>query len=239
MLCDSVEQLIIRAMARALRFILEDRDPSRLVTGYVPTTSARRMSLEVTRVDPIVKLLDTTQPIENPATGERFEIRDHSPEALTFDYYLAPGGFAVGRIEHAHPRQQESFEIQSGELTVSIGGDEWVATPRTKFTIPARTPHTVWNDGQEETHAIVEIRPALAIRTFFETMSGLSRAGETNRWGLPGPLQLAVIANEFREELYFPALPVTVQRAMAAALAPVGRSLGYRARYPGYSDASG
>lgn len=183
-----------------------------------------------------MQLLDTTRSIENPVTGERFEIRDHSSEVLRFDYSLAPGGFAVGRIEHAHPRQQETFEIQTGELTVSIDGDEWVATPGTQFTIPARTPHTVWNDGQEEIHAIVEIRPALGIETFFETMSGLARDGETNRWGLPGPLQLAVIANEFREELYFPALPVTVQRTMAAALAPVGRSVGYRPRCSDYSS---
>ena len=172
-------------------------------------------------------------------TGERIEFRrtaDGTGDALTFDYYLRPGGFAVGKADHVHPRQEERLEVRNGRLGVRIDGDEWTATPGTRFAILPGTPHTVWNDGSETMHAVVEIRPALDIGTFFETTYGLARDGRTNAVGLPGPLQLAVLANEFRDEIRLAALPRRLHRAAAAAVAPVGRLAGYRARYPRYAE---
>lgn len=177
---------------------------------------------------------DKAQSITNPVTGEHIEFEKQTGDVLRFDYYLEPDGFAVGRVDHAHPRQTEQFEVRSGRLGVRVGGDEWTATPGTRFAIPPETSHTVWNDGDGRMHASVEIRPALALKSFFETMFGLARDGRTNRWGLPGPLQLAVVADEYREELYFPKVPRPLQRGVAATVAPVGRLLGYRSWYPRY-----
>lgn len=174
--------------------------------------------------------------IENPVTGERIEFRERTADASRFDYYLAPGGFAVGRIDHVHPRQEERFDVRSGRLGVRIDGDEWTATAGTRFAILPETPHTVWNAGRDEMHAVIEIRPALDLESFFETTYGLARDGKTNRWGLPGPLQLAVLADEFREELYFAGAPRSLQRGVATVVAPIGRLAGYRARYPRYGD---
>ena len=177
--------------------------------------------------------------IENPVTGERIEFRttgDDSPESLVFDYYLAPSGFGVGKYAHVHPRQEERFEIRRGELGVHIDGDEWTATAGTRFAVPEGTPHTVWNAGDDEMHALIEIRPALDTESFFETMYGHARDGRTDRRGLPGPLQLAVLVDEFRDELHLAGLPRRVQTGLASALAPVGRLAGYRARYPRYED---
>lgn len=178
--------------------------------------------------------------IENPVTGERIEFQatasDSRGESLTFDYYLAPGGFALGKFDHVHPQQEERFEVREGRLGVRIDGDEWTATPGTRFAIPEKTPHTVWNDGEGEMHATVEICPALDLETFFETTYALAREGKTDRRGIPKPLQFAVLADEFREELYFAAVPRSAQLALASALAPVGRLAGYRARYPRHTD---
>ena len=178
--------------------------------------------------------------IENPATGGRIEFRrtaaETGGEAVEFDYYLRPGGFAVGGIDHVHPHQEERFEVLEGDLGVRIDGDEWTATPGSRFAVLPETPHTVWNDGPDTMHAVVELRPALDVEAFFETVYGLARDGKTDERGLPGPLQLAVIAHAFRDEIYFAALPRRLQRAVAAALAPVGRRVGYRARYPRYAD---
>lgn len=178
--------------------------------------------------------------LENPVTGERIEFRrtasDTAGEALAFDYSLAPGGFALGKMDHVHPRQEERIEVESGTLGVRIDGDEWTATPGTRFAVPARTPHTVWNAGDGEMRATVEIRPALATEAFFETTFGLARSGKANRTGLPGPLQSAVLAREFRDEIRAAAVPETVQQVVATALSPVGRLAGYRARYPEYEE---
>lgn len=171
--------------------------------------------------------------IENPVTGERIEFRETAREtggeALVFDYYLAPGGFAVGKYDHVHPRQEERIEVESGRLGVRIEGDEWTATPGTRFAVPPETAHTVWNDGDETMHAVVSLEPALDSETFFEEMFALASARTTNALGLPGPLRLAVLAGAYREEIAAAGLPRPLQRAAASALAPVGRALGYRA----------
>ena len=180
--------------------------------------------------------------IENPVTGGRIEFRtpprDVDPDdSLVFDYYLRPGGYAVGKKAHVHPKQEERFEVKSGRLGVRIEDDEWTATPGTRFAIPPETAHTVWNEGDEEMHAVVEIAPALSIARFFETTYGLAREGRTMKWGLPTPLQLGVIAWAFRDELYLAALPRWPQQGAAAVLASAGRRAGYRATYPRFSEA--
>lgn len=180
--------------------------------------------------------------LENPTTGERIRFRktarDTDGEALKFDYYLRPGGFALGKIDHVHPYQEERFDVREGRLGVRIDGDEWTATPGTRFAILSGTPHTVWNEGPGEMHAVIEIRPALAIESFFETTFSLARDGKTNGVGLPNPLQLAVLAREFREEFAVGAVPRPLQQALALAVAPVGRFVGYRGRYARYGDQS-
>ncbi len=178
--------------------------------------------------------------LDNPVTGERIEFRrtarDTGGDAVAFDYYLRPGGFALGKADHVHPRQAERIDVRAGRLGVRLDGDEWTATPGTRFVVPSGTPHTLRNDGPDEVHAVVELRPALDIESFFETAFGLARDGRTTRVGLPGPLQLAVLADRYREEFAFGAVPRPVQRALAAALAPLGRLAGYRASYPRYGD---
>ncbi|MFC6905619.1 cupin domain-containing protein [Halalkalicoccus tibetensis] len=181
----------------------------------------------------------TRERIENPVTGERIEFRrgtDANDSPIRFDYYLEPGGFATGRIDHVHPRQEERFEVRSGRLGVRIAGDEWTATPGTRFSVLPETPHTVWNDGDDEVHAVIEIRPGSDIGAFFETVFALAREGKTNRWGIPGPLGLAVLVDEFHEDIYFDAVPFPIQRAFAGVVAPVGRLAGYRASDPRRSE---
>lgn len=181
-------------------------------------------------------MLSSKPSLENPVTGERIKFRTGPAvaegEPLVFDYYLQPGGFAVGKVDHVHPVQTERFDVQAGRLGVRIDGHEWTATAGTRFAIPPETPHTVWNDGDKEMHAVVEITPALSIAAFFETTFDLAREGRTNGWGLPNPLHLAVIAWAFREELYLAALPRRLQLATVPVLAALGRLAGYRATPP-------
>jgi mannose-6-phosphate isomerase-like protein (cupin superfamily) len=179
-------------------------------------------------------MVGTHDVIENPVTGERIEFRatDGGSDGSTrFDYYLEPGGFANGRIDHVHPVQEERFEVESGRLGVRIDGDEWTATPGTRFSVLAGTPHTVWNDGDGEMHAVIELRPGLEAEAFFRTVFALASEGKTNRWGIPNPLPLAVVVDEFHEEIHFDAVPRPLQRAFSTVLAPVGRLAGYRARH--------
>lgn len=176
----------------------------------------------------------TTGTIRNPVTGERIEIREHSEAVLRFDYALAPGGFSVGRVAHAHPRQVEQVRVRAGRFTVRVDGEEWTARAGERFTIPADAPHALRNDGSQPAEATVELRPALESAAFLRTTAGLARDGRTNEWGVPGPLQLAVLLEAYREEIYVAALPRSVQLGLAAMLAPLGRLLGLRPWYPRY-----
>jgi hypothetical protein len=71
----------------------------------------------------------------------------------------------------------------------------------------------------------------------FESLAGLAARGKLDRRGFPSPLQGAVIAREFRNELApardrnipFGWLPLPVLRFVLLVLAPIGKALGYTA----------
>jgi hypothetical protein len=93
----------------------------------------------------------------------------------------------------------------------------------------------LWNESQEEAHALVEYRPALRMETLFETLFGLGRDGKTDEEGSPRLLQGVVILEEYEDEYRLVRPPRPVQEALLAVLAPIGRLLGYRGHYPQYS----
>jgi quercetin dioxygenase-like cupin family protein len=176
--------------------------------------------------------------LESPINGQRAVFRetarDTGGDLLRLDFFVAPGGF-LGN-EHLHPKQEERIEVLSGTLRCRLGGDEQTLGRGDAVSVPPNTPHTLWNEGAEEAHALVEYRPALRTEVLFETLFGLGRDGKTDEGGSPGLLQGAVILESYEDEyrLARPSLPV--QKAFVFVLAPIGRLLGYRATYPRYSE---
>ena len=178
--------------------------------------------------------------IENLVTEERITFletsEDTGGELLRFEYVLPPG-FSIP--EHIHPRQEERHEIVSGTLWGSVGGREWIFGEGQRVVCPPGVPHAWRNPSvNEKLRLVSEIRPPLHFETLFETGYGLARDGKTTGLGIPrNPLQLAVLLDETADMFYFTGLPLPVWRAslaLFAALASVGRRLGYRARYPEY-----
>jgi hypothetical protein len=53
--------------------------------------------------------------------------------------------------------------------------------------------------------------------------------------GLPNPLQWAVISREFKDEFRPARTPLLGQEVLYTLLAPIGKLLGYKARYADYS----
>jgi quercetin dioxygenase-like cupin family protein len=175
--------------------------------------------------------------LESPINGQRAIFRETAKDTggalLRLDFFVAPGGFLGS--EHLHPRQEERIEVLSGTLRCRVGARERSVGAGEAVTVPPGIPHTLWNESREEARALVEYRPALRMETLFETLFGLGKDGKTDEGGSPGLLQGAVMLREFEDEyrLARPSLPV--QKALLAVLAPIGRLLGYRARYPRYS----
>lgn len=150
-------------------------------------------------------------------------------EVFGLEVFIRAG--APGTPEMVHPLQDESFEILSGSLDFRIGGQERRLQAGESLLIPKGTPHNWWNDSNEETHALVELRPALRSEELFANIYGLF----SEKGAVPNPLQMAVLFNEHFNEGYLTKPPLLVQKAMFGALAPVGWLLGYKAHYPKYS----
>jgi quercetin dioxygenase-like cupin family protein len=175
--------------------------------------------------------------LESPINGQRAVFQetaeDTGGELLRLDFFVGPGGF-LGN-EHLHPKQEERIEILSGTLRCRIGGRERSVGAGEVIAVPPGTPHTLWNVSTEEAHALVEYRPALRMEILFETLFGLGRDGKTDEEGSPRLLQGAVMLEEYEDEYRLARPPLPVQKAVLAVLAPIGRLLGYRARYARYS----
>ena len=174
--------------------------------------------------------------IESPVIGERAIFRqtaaDTNGELLQLEVFQRVG--AKGPVEHYHTGQEERFEVVSGVMHALVGGREVRLGPGERVVIPAGTPHRWWNGGQEELHVVAEVRPALQVERFFETIFGLARDGKTDADGAPSFLQIALFASAY--DIWVPKPPRPLQRALFAVLAPIARLRGYRAWYPEYSD---
>jgi quercetin dioxygenase-like cupin family protein len=134
-----------------------------------------------------------------------------------------------GSVPHAHihPHQTERFEVLSGTLQGRIGRRAMTVKAGEAIVVPPGVPHTWWNRSDAEVDAIIEFRPALNSEAMFRTIWGLAAEGKVTRSGRPYLLQLAVLLDEYQNEM----APPLVTRPVFAILARIGRLLGYRGRY--------
>ena len=176
-------------------------------------------------------------PLVHPVTGERIVFRKRASDTggalLEMTFYMAPGGSLAAA--HLHPNQEERFEVNGAPVMFRVNKQERLYQPGEVIVVPKGTPHVWWNPSLAEATTLVQLRPALNAETFFETFFGLAADGKVNAKGLPNPLQMAVLARAFRREMQLPPPQGWVLGLLAVALAPIGRLLGYRARYEKYS----
>jgi quercetin dioxygenase-like cupin family protein len=173
--------------------------------------------------------------LENPVTGEVLVFHETAAqtggELVRVETIVQPDGFVAAA--HVHPAQAERFEVLNGTVGFRLGRRTLLAGPGDVAVVPAGTPHRFWNGGPNEARFVCEIRPALGFESLIETMFTLAAAGKTDERGLPGPLQLAVIADAHFDTVRLPFPPAPVQRAALAVGAPLGRLLGYQATISG------
>jgi len=138
---------------------------------------------------------------------------------------------------HVHPLQEEHFEVLSDTVGIQIEDEHRSLGEGEQATVPPGTPHRWYSeDDQQKARFLFELRPALNSEIFLETLYGLATDGNTDRNGLPNPLQMAVTLNGLHKgEIYLATPPIAVQKALFALLSPVGELLGYRDHYPKYS----
>ena len=138
---------------------------------------------------------------------------------------------------HFHPHQRETFTIKSGALTYVLGdagprlakaGDTLIVEPGVR--------HNWWNEGPETLEIVGVLEPAGRWLEFMETIYGLTNDGKVSSRGIPNPLQMAVVAWEFRTEWVPAALPAPARVTVLPILAAIGRAVGFRPTYPQYAQ---
>ena len=164
--------------------------------------------------------------LDNPVTGERLVFRrttaDTNGEALEYELVFKPQGFVVQ--EHLHPHQSERHEVIAGELGLCLPGGKQVLRAGDAVDVPAATPHRLFAVGDERVHALFELRPALRSEELLRRFFRLAQEGKVNAKGMPGLLELALIARDFEPEGYATKPPLAVQRALLGPLAMIARN---------------
>jgi quercetin dioxygenase-like cupin family protein len=167
--------------------------------------------------------------IENPISGERIVIRrsgaETGGELLAFDLYLPPGCHVPAR--HAHPIQEERFEVVGGLMRFRLGRRARITHPGETVVIPPGKAHWFGNAGAETAHARVEVRPALRMEELFEATEAIGRGDGgwpgRHRGHRPRLADLARVVLEYQREVAVPDVPAFAVRALLAPLAWLSR----------------
>jgi quercetin dioxygenase-like cupin family protein len=179
-------------------------------------------------------LVITGAVLENPVSGQRLifrkTARDTGGELLEVEAVYAKPTPSRPPV-HQHPRQEERFEVLSGRLNVLVGGRDRTLGEGEVLIVAPGVPHQMWA-AEAGARVNWQTRPALKTEAFFETVWGLAKDGKVNDKGVPNLLRVALIAREYEDEFRLASPPWVLQRALFGLLAPVGRLIGYHARYP-------
>lgn len=170
--------------------------------------------------------------IENPGSGERITIlRRHGGaggRALVWELVLAPGGRVPS--SHAHPHQDERFNVLEGELALRVGRHRLCVRPGQSVTVPPGRVHHFANPGPVPARVLVETVPALDMEALLRTAAALAedryRAGRR----FPRLVDLALFMWEFEAEVSSPWVPSATAFA-ARPVAQLARSLRRDRRY--------
>lgn len=175
----------------------------------------------------------THRPDETNGDYVRFESIVHpAPEAAGTDHGLDHERYLIDNPdEHVHPHQREVIEVLVGEYGVAFEGTEHRLREGETITVPADTPHRHWNPTARPVRVAHEHHPARDSPAHVETMYALAQEGKANEKGIPNPLRFAVVNRAYPGVAYTTTVPIWVQKAMFALLAPIGWLLGYEASH--------
>jgi mannose-6-phosphate isomerase-like protein (cupin superfamily) len=122
-----------------------------------------------------------------------------------------------GGPPHIHLRQEERFIVSTGLLVVRRGHERIRVGAGQDVRIPPKVMHTF--RAEVDSTYTVEFRPTLRVWEFFTDLFALP----TDKRGNPRIGDLARLARAYPDEfLYFPYVPVSVQRALAVPLSKLG-----------------
>lgn len=140
----------------------------------------------------------TTHTLSNPVIGHRITFLQTAAqtngELLQIEYAVERPERGPAIPLHKHLKSEERFNSISRSLGVVLGRVKRILELGESVTIRPGTPHTFRNGGDDELRFITEVRPPGDLQTYWETVFGLAQDGKVNEEGLPGLVQLSVVA---------------------------------------------
>ena len=183
------------------------------------------------------------QTFQNPVTGERMVFNQTAHETngtvLDIEFFVQPNA-GKSLTAHFHPYFAEHAEIITGSAHYKVGNVELATNAGDVVMLPKDVPHVhPWNTGNDVLHwrKITQLdqpngQLLLASAAFFESLYALAQQGKVRKDGLPkNPLQTVVLLQALEPSTYVAGLPIWIQSPLFAALAALGRALGYKANY--------
>jgi len=162
--------------------------------------------------------------LHNPVSGEYARVVEHTPERVVGELLAVPGAAVAG--PHIHPGQEERFEVLDGVMGYRRAADRGELRAGGSVTVPPGVVHDWWNAGESDLRARVTVMPAGRFAAMIAAVWGLAVVGRTNAKGMPGPVDAALLAEAFGDEIVFERPPRAVQQALALTVAPIARRRG-------------
>jgi quercetin dioxygenase-like cupin family protein len=158
--------------------------------------------------------------------GSEFRITkaggDTNGEYLEMEWFLPPSTQMPPK--HIHPQQREDYEVVEGAFEVFVGDGWQTVRAGESASAPAGEVHT-FRVGDKPVRVRNVHAPALDFEDYFAAESALTEAGKIKSYSSPRAiLHYAVILDRYRHCMVM-ASPLL--RGFVAAVAPVGRRLGF------------
>ncbi|HEY1488224.1 MAG TPA: cupin domain-containing protein, partial [Micromonosporaceae bacterium] len=152
-------------------------------------------------------------------------------DELVWRLRLAVGGRVPS--SHAHPAQEERFEILDGRMAFRVNGRRRVATAGQTVVVAPGTVHSFRNTGAVPVIVRVTTSPALDMAELLTTAAAMAGDQHARGRSRPSLFELALFMCDFEREVRAPYLPAPVVRAVMRGLARLahaaGRDRGYHA----------
>jgi quercetin dioxygenase-like cupin family protein len=176
--------------------------------------------------------------ISDPVTGQRIVFCTRTRSRVAGELFVQPGGYVP---VHVHASQWERFEGVSGRLRFRLGLRQRVLGPGEALVVPPGTAHGFTNVERDVAHLLIELSPPRRGEEGLRALFGLQRDGRVRvtRISARPLLQVAVLFDEYLDEVHLPVVPFAVQRFAFRALARLGQRRGYRSTFPEYAPPSG
>ena len=176
--------------------------------------------------------------ISNKKTGQQIRFvqtsDDTGGELLEMESVFQP--HSMEPVAHYHPFQEEDFVVLEGEISVRTKLGVQVLKQGDKIHVSKNQVHSMWNHSKNTARVNWKVMPASDTEYFLENGMGITNEKKTNDKGMPGLLQVALLASRFSHVYRIAKPPYAVQKILFTTLTPFSYLAGYRSFYKEFVD---